>query len=73
MIGLISVATRAFQSTLPYGSDELSPKIAFDFKDFNPRSLTGATRLFYLSQKERSKFQSTLPYGSDRIGYCFLS
>ena len=43
MIGLIRVATRAFQSTLPYGSDRLTQKHEFFIIDFNPRSLTGAT------------------------------
>ena len=33
-------------------------------KYFNPRSLTGATYHFQLTNAQR-KFQSTLPYGSD--------
>ena len=64
MIGLIRVATRAFQSTLPYGSDLKGLTELINSYYFNPRSLTGATfdrplwRSFFA-------FQSTLPYGSD--------
>ena len=56
--------TLLFQSTLPYGSDAKGFVVVGQDRNFNPRSLTGATSL------ERHcwanlKFQSTLPYGSD--------
>ena len=53
-----------FQSTLPHGSDVPAHLLHRDFDNFNPRSLTGATK-----SSNRSTtivlFQSTLPHGSD--------
>ena len=36
-------------------------------KNFNPRSLAGATLGIYLRSKRHEKFQSTLPRGSDLV------
>ena len=36
-------------------------------RDFNPRSLTGATSLLSTACSPRKAFQSTLPHGSDKI------
>ena len=54
-----------FQSTLPCGSDVLYSLFAQMSKNFNPRSLAGATDLNRLLQILIT-FQSTLPCGSDQ-------
>ena len=41
---LTSTDVKVVSSTLPYGSDYEAPACPFDTDDFNPRSLTGATR-----------------------------
>ena len=56
-----------FQSTLPYGSDCLKSTPARYPCNFNPRSLTGATKSEDNSTTFVAEFQSTLPYGSDRL------
>ena len=53
-----------FQSTLPYGSDKPRRKHLVRRRNFNPRSLTGATSAVG-QHSYLPKFQSTLPYGSD--------
>ena len=55
-----------FQSTLPHGSDSNGESRKVSLRDFNPRSLTGATTVF-LAIKRDTLFQSTLPHGSDSI------
>ena len=42
------------------------------WRDFNPRSLTGATGLGNALQKLLEPFQSTLPHGSDPAGVAAL-
>ena len=85
---LISFALRAFQSTLPHGSDPCSSSITTSLpisihapsrerlihirllagcRDFNPRSLTGATTRSRAGLNGFLTFQSTLPHGSDRV------
>ena len=56
---------KAFQSTLPYGSDHENKEPFHSYVDFNPRSLTGATELVIIFRRPQLAFQSTLPYGSD--------
>ena len=41
---LTSTDVKVVSSTFPYGSDYEAPACPFDTDDFNPRSLTGATR-----------------------------
>ena len=54
-----------FQSTLPRGSDIHSSVLAsLLFKNFNPRSLAGAT-IDARGGTRYTEFQSTLPRGSD--------
>ena len=61
-----AVAIR-FQSTLPYGSDCCLSSAVRQIVDFNPRSLTGATKAVRRLGLPLL-FQSTLPYGSDNMG-----
>ena len=56
-----------FQSTLPRGSDCLDTGNSVIFRDFNPRSLAGATRSHACMVLYISVFQSTLPRGSDLV------
>ena len=53
-----------FQSTLPHGSDGTPAYRAAAEKNFNPRSLTGATHSWSWIHV-LNLFQSTLPRGSD--------
>ncbi len=53
-----------FQSTLPRGSDFRLEKLAIPERNFNPRSLAGATITAY-QLRQCKPFQSTLPRGSD--------
>ena len=53
-----------FQSTLPCGSDYNKVSFFNHLKNFNPRSLAGATRKAQFSSAIVT-FQSTLPCGSD--------
>ena len=53
-----------FQSTLPRGSDASALIKPLIRKDFNPRSLAGATKADGTPAR-RCEFQSTLPRGSD--------
>ena len=55
-----------FQSTLPHGSDDNSNNMNIHINNFNPRSLTGATRWYSILNIGYLLFQSTLPHGSDR-------
>ena len=57
-----------FQSTLPYGSDQLKLAVSIRNGNFNPRSLTGATIVIVSQSNKTVIFQSTLPYGSDGQG-----
>ena len=59
-----------FQSTLPCGSDNSVCFSIILFRNFNPRSLAGATmNMDYLINL--LLFQSTLPCGSDHFGFLF--
>ena len=65
MVSLLLISWLLFQSTLPYGSDPSKSSSSRSKKDFNPRSLTGATAYRVFIQGGVFVFQSTLPYGSD--------
>ena len=54
-----------FQSTLPRGSDVFIMFSSLYSKNFNPRSLAGATMGLPVQQAYMVEFQSTLPRGSD--------
>ena len=54
-----------FQSTLPRGSDRMFLDLRFLSRDFNPRSLAGATLRCCRAVMAMARFQSTLPRGSD--------
>ena len=62
----IGLPLLVFQSTLPCGSDRLICYPLFRMKNFNPRSLAGATCSHTLGECSQ-KFQSTLPCGSDSV------
>ena len=55
---------RSFQSTLPHGSDINFMLLILKSRNFNPRSLTGATTK-HVDEVDNLLFQSTLPHGSD--------
>ena len=61
---LAVVLVTQFQSTLPHGSDFGFLLLRSRHRDFNPRSLTGATLKITLIPVF-PLFQSTLPHGSD--------
>ena len=63
-MNLTSCRQLAFQSTLPRGSDRLSVTPTQTQRNFNPRSLAGAT-LTSCRRSVKLSFQSTLPRGSD--------
>ena len=60
----MGVPLKSFQSTLPGGSDTLTPLVQDLATHFNPRSPEGATVACGLHEQPRI-FQSTLPGGSD--------
>ena len=53
-----------FQSTHPYGCDNISNSAGYGGCSFNPRTHTGATRRSMKRQHD-NMFQSTHPYGCD--------
>ena len=59
-----ALAPKVFQSTLPHGSDLRNDININPVRNFNPRSLTGATTIYSLYHLTY-EFQSTLPHGSD--------
>ena len=63
----VGSATGSFQSTLPCGSDLADRFPLKPYRDFNPRSLAGATTVTSSASASCSAFQSTLPCGSDLI------
>ena len=68
---IIFSAYEVFQSTLPRGSDTNSKSGEIGLRDFNPRSLAGATS-YLISKIPIATFQSTLPRGSDLINIITL-
>ena len=67
-----SSESATFQSTLPRGSDILQSWLGFPHKDFNPRSLAGATLTQAAMNGLVEAFQSTLPRGSDKHSLCIV-
>ena len=62
---ILNISHLLFQSTLPHGSDlGMSARLSTT-PNFNPRSLTGATRCMTLTLLSVA-FQSTLPHGSEQ-------
>ena len=71
MIGTFGQIVK-FQSTLPRGSDSEALKLARAYKNFNPRSLAGATVFNELSEVKKYNFNPRSLAGATILSSCHL-